>query len=143
MLSTRTIPDRRVFSKVFHTLREGGTLPSVHVSSRRARQHVEEQENILEMVQRRPTSSTRRLFSTSLSVSGTRVWRTLHDDALYPFHQQHVQNLYPRGRATRLQFCHWLHINRQLLPLIIYYSLMKLFIYIRQILTRRVLRSAA
>jgi hypothetical protein len=27
------IPDRRVFSKVFTTLREGGTLPSAHVSS--------------------------------------------------------------------------------------------------------------
>jgi hypothetical protein len=25
------IPDRRVFSKVFHTLRERGTLPSAHV----------------------------------------------------------------------------------------------------------------
>jgi hypothetical protein len=28
----RRIPDRRVFSKAFNTLREGGTLPSAHVS---------------------------------------------------------------------------------------------------------------
>ena len=34
---TRRIPDRRVFYKVFNTLRECGTLPSGHVSSERAR----------------------------------------------------------------------------------------------------------
>lgn len=33
----RRIPDCRVFSKVLNTLREYGTLPSVHVSSERAR----------------------------------------------------------------------------------------------------------
>jgi hypothetical protein len=42
------IPDRRVFSEVFNTLHERGTLPSAQVSSERGRQqHVEEQENIL------------------------------------------------------------------------------------------------
>jgi hypothetical protein len=47
----RRIPDRRVFSKAFDTLRERGTLPSAHVSPERARQqHVEEHEYILEMV---------------------------------------------------------------------------------------------
>ena len=46
-----------VFSKVFNTLHECGTLPSAHVSSERARQHVEEQENILEMVKHSPTTS--------------------------------------------------------------------------------------
>ena len=33
----RRIPDRRVFYKVFSTLRECGTLPSAHVSSEQAR----------------------------------------------------------------------------------------------------------
>ena len=48
----RRILDRRVFYKVFNTLRECGTLPSAHVSSERARkQNMEEQENILDMVQ--------------------------------------------------------------------------------------------
>jgi hypothetical protein len=32
---TRRIPDRRVFSKAFNTLRERGALPSAHVSSER------------------------------------------------------------------------------------------------------------
>jgi len=67
------IPDRRVFSEVFNTLRECGTFPTSHVASERAlQQHVEEQENILEMVQRSPTTSTRRL-STRLGDSRTRV----------------------------------------------------------------------
>ena len=113
----RRIPDRRVFSKVFNTLRECGTLPSAHVSSERAcQQHVEEEENILEMVQRSHNSSTRKL-STRLSDSQTRVWRTLHEDCLYPFHPQRVQILHPRDSAMRLEFCHWLHNNRQLVPL--------------------------
>jgi len=78
----RRIPDHRVFSKVFNTLRECGTFPSAHVLSERARkQNMEEQENILDMVQRSPTTSTRSL-STRLGVSRTRVWRTLHEDDL-------------------------------------------------------------
>ena len=44
----RRIPDRRMFDKVFNTLRECGTLPSAHVSSERARkQNMEEQETFL------------------------------------------------------------------------------------------------
>ena len=106
------IPDRRVFSKVFNTLRECGTLPSAQVSSEQARQqYVEEQENILEMVQRSPTTGMRRL-STRLGVSRTRVWRTWHEDCLCPFHPQRVQNLHPGYSAMRLEFCHWLHTNR-------------------------------
>jgi hypothetical protein len=34
---TRRLPDRRVFSKVFDTLHERGTLPNAHVSSEQAR----------------------------------------------------------------------------------------------------------
>ena len=114
------IPDRRVFSKAFSTLRECGTLPSAHVSSERAcEKNREKQENVLDMVQHSPTTSTRRL-STRLGVSRTRVWRTLHEDGLYPFHPQPVQNLHPGDSAMRLEFCHWLHTNCQLLPLILF-----------------------
>ena len=93
----RRIPDRRVFYKVFNTLRECGTLPSAHVSSERARkQNMEEQENILDMLQRSPTTSTRSL-SSRIGVPRTRVWRALHEDGLYPFHVQPVQNLHSRN----------------------------------------------
>ena len=55
----RRIPKRTVFFyKVFNTLREYGTLPSAHVSSERARKkNMEEQENILDMVQRSPNTT--------------------------------------------------------------------------------------
>jgi len=106
--------------KVFSTLRESGALPIAHVSSELAhKQNMEEQENILDMVQRSPTTSTRRL-SARICVSRTRVWRTLHEDGLYPFHPQPVQNLHPGDSAMRLEFCHWLYTIRQLLPLILF-----------------------
>ena len=74
----RRIPDRRVFYKVFNTLRECGTLPSAYVSSERARkQNMEEQKNILDLVQRSPTTSTRRL-SARIGVSRANVLQTLH-----------------------------------------------------------------
>jgi len=102
-----------VFYKVFNTLCECGTLPSVYVSSERTRKrNMEEQENILDMVQLSPTTSTRRLSA--------RIWRTLHEDGLYPFHPKPVRNLHPGDSAMRLEFCHWLHTNRQLLPLILF-----------------------
>jgi hypothetical protein len=51
----RRIPDHRLFSKLFNTLLESGMLLSAHVTSERAyQQHVEEQENILDIVQHSP-----------------------------------------------------------------------------------------
>ena len=85
-----------MFSKVFNTLHECGMLPIAHVSSEQAsQQHMKEQENSLGMVQRNPTTSRRR-FSTCLGVSQTRVWRTLHEDGLCPFHLQRVK-IYTQG----------------------------------------------
>jgi hypothetical protein len=50
--------------------------------------------------------------------------RTLHDDCLYPFHPQHVQDLHPGDSAIRLELCYWLHTNRQLVPLILFTKLL-------------------
>jgi len=67
----RRIPDHRMFYKVFNTLRECGTLPSAHVSSEWARkQNMEKQENILDMVERSPTTSTRNLQHESVFHEG-------------------------------------------------------------------------
>ena len=114
----RRIQDRRVFYKMSNTLRECGTLPGAHVSCERAckKKNMEEQENVLDMIQRSPTTRTRRL-SARIGVSRNRVWRALHESGLYPFHPQPVQNLHPGDSAMRLEFYHWLHTNRQLLPL--------------------------
>ena len=81
----RRILDRGVFSKVSNTMRECDALPSALVSPERARQqHVQEQENILEMVQRSITTSMCR-SSTPLRVSRTCVWRTSHEDGFTRF----------------------------------------------------------
>ena len=100
----RRTPNRAVFTSVFCALRECGTLPSVHVSSeRRSIQTVEEQEEIVSMVQRSPTTSTRRI-ALRLRVPQSRVWRTLHDECLYPLHHQPAQHLHPGDDAQRLNF---------------------------------------
>ncbi|EFN78865.1 hypothetical protein EAI_03334, partial [Harpegnathos saltator] len=73
----RRIPGRRVFSNVFNSLRENGTLPSAHITSkRRVERNVEEEENVLQMVQRSPTTSTRKAFART-GVPRTHVWRIL------------------------------------------------------------------
>ena len=105
---------------MFNALREYGTHSSGHVSTERARkQNMEEQENILDIVQRSRITNTRRL-SVRIGVSRIGEWRTLHEDGWYPFHSQSVQNLHPGDSAMRLEFCDWLHTNRQLLPLILF-----------------------
>ena len=116
----RRIPNRGVFSKVFHTLRECDTLPSVRVSSEGAfKQITEEQENILDMYS--VALLVAREDSTRLGVSRTRVWGTLQEeDSMYPFHPQPVQNIHPGDSAVHLEFCHWLRTNRQLLPWILF-----------------------
>jgi hypothetical protein len=78
-----------------------------------SQQHVEEEENILQMVLPIPP----REDFLHISVFHKHVCRTLHDDGLYPFHPQLLRNLHPGYIAMRLEFCRWLHSNRQLLPL--------------------------
>jgi len=115
-LPMRRILDRRVFSKFLNALLACFSVLMFHLERVR-QQPVVEQESILEIVQRSPTTSTRRL-STRLVVSRTRVWRTLHEDCWYSFHPQREQNPHPGDSAMHLEFCHRLYSNRQLLPLI-------------------------
>jgi len=74
---TRRIPYARLFSKVFHTLRESGMFVSVHSSfGRPCQQNVKEEEKIIEIVQRNPTISIRKI-AAQLGVPKSRVWRTI------------------------------------------------------------------
>jgi hypothetical protein len=87
-----SIPDRRVFIRVFNTLRESGMLCSAHVSSQhQVQQHAAEVENILQLVQCSPGTSSQRI-SMCLGVQQTRIWKTLHDAGLYPYHIRCVYN---------------------------------------------------
>ena len=73
----RRIPSRGVFTRIHQTMRETGCLPSVAVQSEReVVRTINTRENILEMVQRSPRLSTRRMASR-IGVSHMQVWRSV------------------------------------------------------------------
>jgi len=82
----RRIPSRGVFSRIYQTMCENVCLPSVAVQSEtEVVPLINTRENILEMVQRCPQLSTRRIASR-IGVSRMQVWRTLHEEDLHPYH---------------------------------------------------------
>jgi len=116
----RRIPSRGVFSRIHQTMRETGCLPSVVVQSEReVVPLINTRVNILEMVQRSPRLSTRRMASR-LVVSRMQVWRTLHEKDLYPYHEQRVQHLEPGDHAQRMDLCHWIKAYPELLSVILF-----------------------
>lgn len=114
----RRIPSSKTFSGTYRTLLETGTLPSIRILSDRHRD-AQEEENILQSVERSPRSSTRRL-ATRLNVSQSKVCRILHENGLYPFHVQKVHHSEPHDCANRVHFCKWLNGNRQLYRVIMF-----------------------
>ena len=97
---------------------ETGCLPSVAVQSEReVVRTINTRENILEMVQISPRLSTRRMASR-IGVSRVQVWRTLHEEDLYPFRDQRVQHLEPGDHAQRMGLCHWIKAHPELLGVI-------------------------
>lgn len=117
---SRRIPNTKTFVSVFRCLRTNGSFPSSsHSVERPQRHHVDEEENVIQHIQRSPGLSTRRIaFRTGLTQS--KVWRILRKEKLYPFHLQKVQNLLPRDLPMRLNFCHWLEDNHDKVNFILF-----------------------
>ena len=69
------------------------------------------------MVQRSPRLSTRRMASR---IGVSRVWRTLHEEDLYPYHDQRVQHLEPGDHAQRMYLCNWIKAHPELLSVILF-----------------------
>jgi len=112
------IPSRGVFSRIHQTMCETGCLPSDPVQSEReVVPLINTRENVLEMVQRSPRLSTRRIVSR-IGVSRMRVWRTLHEENLHPYHDHRVQHLEPGDPAQGMDLCHWITAHPQLLSFI-------------------------
>ena len=107
------IPTRRVFTRVYQTLRDTGTLPGVRIAAERDINEGVDEEGIVQMVQSSPRASTRRI-ARRLHVPHTRMWRTLLLEGMYPYHVQPVQHLGTGDYAQRLEFCKWLSGSRQL-----------------------------
>jgi len=76
-------------------------------------------ENILEMVQRSPRLSTRRMASR-IGVSRMQVWRTLREEDLYPYHDQRVQHLEPGDHAQRMDLCRSITAHPELISAIFF-----------------------
>ena len=76
-------------------------------------------ENILDMVQRSPRLSSCRMASR-VGLSRMNVWRTLHENNLYPYHDQRVQDLEPGDHAKRMDLCHWVNALPELLNAILF-----------------------
>ena len=70
------------------------------------------------MVQRGPHLSTRRMASR-IGISRMQVWRTLHEEDLYPYHDQRV---HPEtgDHAQRMDLCHWIKAHPKLLSVILF-----------------------
>jgi len=94
-----------VFTRVYQTLRDTGTLPGVRIAAERDVNEGFDEEN--------PRASTRRI-ARRLRVPHMRVWRTLHAEGMYPYHVQRVQHLRPGDFAERLDLCKWLNGSREL-----------------------------
>jgi len=114
------IPFRGVFSRIHQTMCETVCLPSVAVQSEReVVPLIKTQENILEMVQRSPRLSTRKIASR-ISVSCMQVWRTLQEEDLHPYHDHRVRHLEPGDPARCMDLCHWITAHPQLLSVILF-----------------------
>ena len=78
----RRIPSRSVITRIHQTLRDTDSLPSVSVQSEReVVRTIKTLENILQIDQRSPRLSTRRMASR-IGLSRTQVWQTLHEEDL-------------------------------------------------------------
>jgi hypothetical protein len=71
------------------------------------------------MVQRSPRLSTRRMASR-IGVSCKQVWRNLHEEALYPFHDHRVQHLVTGDPVQGMDLCQWITAHPQLLIVILF-----------------------
>jgi len=110
----RRLPTRRVFTGVYQTLRDTGSLPGVLIGAEHdVNEGVDEDESVVQMVQSSPRASTRRI-ARRLRVPHMRVWVTLHAEGMYPYHVQRVQHLRPGDFVARLEFCKWLNGSHEL-----------------------------
>ena len=116
----RRIPSKRIFTRVQQALHDNGCLPSFALHSEREMvRTINTRENILHMVQRSPRLSTHRMASR-FGLSRMNVWRTLHEENLYPYHDHRVQHLEPGDHAKRMDLCHWVNAHPELLNVILF-----------------------
>lgn len=121
----RRFPERRTphhtnFPRTFNFSREHGRFPNVRRNVERRIRNPIQHENIVDMAEENPSTSTRRI-SQALMISQSKVWRTLKkEEHMHPFHLQKVQRLEPGDEVPRLTFCRWISLHPRTVPRILF-----------------------
>ena len=93
------IPTRKVFTQVYQTLQDTGTLSGIHIAAEHdVNETVNEEAGIVQMVQSSPHESVEKL----------------HAESMYLYHVQQARHLRPGDFAEKLEFCKWLNGSCQL-----------------------------
>lgn len=101
----RQIPNRKTFESIHRRLHETGQLKRRGGSGRPITVRTPEmEENILDMVEEDPHTSTRKI-AKALNVSNKNVWKFLKQEMFNPYHIQRVQALLPDDYFSRITFC--------------------------------------
>lgn len=106
----RVHPRAPVILNVIQRARETGDLKehrAAHAGRPRRQGNELVEEEILNLVDEDPTTSTREI-SSNVHVSQYKVWKTLRENQLYPFHVQRVHALQPEDHPRRVLFSEWL-----------------------------------
>jgi len=59
-------------------------------------------------------------MASRIGISRMQVWRTLHEEDLYLYHDQRVQHLEPGDHAQRMDLRHWIKAHPELLSIILF-----------------------
>jgi len=59
-------------------------------------------------------------MASRIGVSRKQVWRTLHEEELYTYHDQRVQYLEPGDYVQRMDLCQWVTAHPELLSIILF-----------------------
>lgn len=104
----RRQPYHQTFANIHRRLRETGNLRTTRPDAGRPRRvrTPDTEEEVLNAVADHPRTSVRAV-AHDVGVSSSSVWRTLHEQLLYPYHIQRVQALCPGDYPRRLEFSQW------------------------------------
>lgn len=103
-------PGPRQFTNLVQRARETGNLQEHrggHAGRPRLQQMLDLEEEILEIIGEDPAISTRQI-AHRVNTCHSKVWSTLRENQLHPYHVQRVQSLIPPDYPRRVRFSEWL-----------------------------------
>lgn len=106
----RLVPSDKIFTRLHQRLSDTGTFirrTNGDAGRPRTVSTPATEVDILRRVEENPGISTRRL-SAQININASLIWRTLHEQQLYPYHIQRVQALSAPDYAARRVFCQWI-----------------------------------